>query len=230
MNEQWAHTARGAGGVEKGAEMTIAQLKAWLVANRIPDDFDLFVVRFAQAGICHDEIEGIKLNSGGTSVQLEVYPGGWRPVSEGTTRLTPAGQPGGGKEARMTAKRYELIWRNRGLAAEPSIGVPRPGGVKTMKNMCCVLSLPYYKQGDDLAHLLHEGMSPTAAMQSQAAMLREAAALLEAVAERIKGHPVSIHADTHHIGLEGPEDILRTLVEEGVLDLDELEDFEEGEQ
>ena len=65
-------------------------------------------------------------------------------------------------------------------------------------------------------------------MQGHAAMLREAATMLEAVAERIKGHPVGIHADTHHIGLEGPEDILRPLVEEGVLDLDE--DFEEGKQ
>jgi hypothetical protein len=170
--------------------MTVAQFKAWLAANGIPDDFGLIVVRFGRDECSLDEIEGIKVNSGGTSVQLEVYPDGWRPVSEGTTRVTPAGLTGPDMEATVTAKRYEMIWRNKWLRAEPSIGLPGPGGASTMRE----------------------------------------AAMLEAVAERIKGHPVDVDADTHYIGLEGPEDILRSLVEEGVLDPDELGVFEEGEQ
>jgi len=98
--------------------MTVAQLKEWLMANRIPDDFDLFVVRFGRDGTSMDDIEGIKVNSGGTSVQLEVYPEAWRPVSEGTTRVRPAGSAGSSKEGRMSAKRYETIWRNKWLTAQ----------------------------------------------------------------------------------------------------------------
>lgn len=98
--------------------MTVAQFKAWLAANGIPDDFGLIVVRFGKDECSLDEIEGIKVNSGGTSVQLEVYPDGWRSVSEGTTRVTPAGLTGLDMEATVTAKRYELIWRNKWLTAE----------------------------------------------------------------------------------------------------------------
>ena len=74
------------------------------------------MARFAEDGTSLDDIEGIKVNSGGTSVQLEVYPDGWRPVSEGTTRVSLG--PAGNREARMAGRLYETIWRNKWLTAE----------------------------------------------------------------------------------------------------------------
>ncbi len=69
--------------------MTIAQFKVWCQKNGIPDDFNMVVVSFSDDGCSLNGIEGLKLNSGGTSVQLEIYPDGWRDVSEGTTRFAP---------------------------------------------------------------------------------------------------------------------------------------------
>lgn len=67
--------------------MTIGQFKMWCVNNKIPDDFDMDVVSFGNDGCSVESIEGLKVNSGGVSIQLEIYPDGWKPVSEGTTRF-----------------------------------------------------------------------------------------------------------------------------------------------
>jgi hypothetical protein len=113
--------------------MTIAQLKAWLVANRIPDDFRLFAARFAEDGTSLNDIEGIKVNSGSTSVQLEVYPNGWRPVSEGTTKVSLG--PAGNGKARMPARRYETIWRPKEL----------PLGAMCCQRLTCIPSTGWGK-------------------------------------------------------------------------------------
>lgn len=76
--------------------MTIGQLKRWQRDNGIPDDWPVCVATFARSGTSLHEIEGVNVNSGGRSIQLEVYPDGWWPVSEGTTRF---GDEGGGSDA-----------------------------------------------------------------------------------------------------------------------------------
>lgn len=73
--------------IREDEDMTVGQLMRWLRDNGIPDDWPLCVATFARSGTTLCEIEGIKVNSGGRSVQLEVYPDGWWPVSLGTTRF-----------------------------------------------------------------------------------------------------------------------------------------------
>lgn len=67
--------------------MTVGEFKAWLRENDIPDEFGIDVATFADSGVSGDDIQGIKVNSGGRSVQLEIYPDGWKPLSEGSTRI-----------------------------------------------------------------------------------------------------------------------------------------------
>lgn len=90
------------------------------------------------------------------------------------------------------------------------------------------LTLPIYKVGSDLAHLLDEAKTPAEALFAYAETLRDAAAKLEKIAARLaRVETVEITADTHMVLVEGPEDVLSPLIEEGLLDEpdDDEEDF-----
>jgi hemoglobin-like flavoprotein len=88
------------------------------------------------------------------------------------------------------------------------------------------LRLPVFKQGDDLNHQI--GAHPqdlSAALVSQAENYTEAARLCQRLAAVVKKRPeLQIDACTHHIGVDGPTDLLEALVEEGVLESEEIED------
>lgn len=90
--------------------------------------------------------------------------------------------------------------------------------------------LPYFKQGDDLAHCLDVTNTPTEAMNKHAEMLRVAAEVLENVGALIYGHEVKVDADTHLIGLSLSKDLSQTLVDAKLAHvpeyLDEIEDEE----
>jgi hypothetical protein len=105
------------------------------------------------------------------------------------------------------------------------------------------LHLPYFKQGDDLAHHLSQTKSVEEALEAHAAQLDFAASILRKVREMVSNQGVSIEADTHYISIEGPDEVIEALIDskhatkvfddehedEGSdLDLDERTETKEG--
>ena len=86
-------------------------------------------------------------------------------------------------------------------------------------------SLPYFKQGDDLAHFLEEskGHVPEALL-CQAEMLECAADLCRRLAQ-VKD--LTVNADCHMIQVDGPEETLEALVKEGILQVEDWGDDDE---
>lgn len=93
--------------------------------------------------------------------------------------------------------------------------------------------LPYFKQGDDLGHCLDyfKGDIP-AALEADASNLKAAAQTLlrikEIIEETDTTDQVSIYADTHHIDLTGPDDVIQCLINEGIGEEPEYWEEEEG--
>jgi hypothetical protein len=95
------------------------------------------------------------------------------------------------------------------------------------------IDLPYYKQGDDLAHCINQNDGDVEkGLLSHAEMLREAAQQLEDIASLVSKYGsdrVEIEADTHCIMIDGPKDLLDELVEQDLAtaegDIEELEDW-----
>ena len=87
----------------------------------------------------------------------------------------------------------------------------------------------YYKQGTDMAGHL-EKASVADALEAFAAQLAAAAKDLRRVKRIVAGHRVKIDADTHHIGITGPDEVIDKLVAAGLAEVDdEDEDSEEEE-
>jgi hypothetical protein len=83
----------------------------------------------------------------------------------------------------------------------------------------CILALPFFKQGDDLGMLLHQGMTNTQALVTYAEHLDEASRLLRRLSAGMGSQPIAIVADAHVICVEGPEEVLMPLVKDGTLQL-----------
>lgn len=86
-----------------------------------------------------------------------------------------------------------------------------------------VLSLPVWKQGDDLAHHLRKTETPAEAFEALAQQYEAAAAECREVAAAAREVPeMQVQADTHSITIEAPESpVLEALVEAEVLREDE---------
>lgn len=95
------------------------------------------------------------------------------------------------------------------------------------------LRLPYYKQGDDLAHWLEKLEDPVASLRAHAEQMDAAASVLRQASNAIAGHQVEVHADTHVIQISGPDELIDRLVESGVLEVwsgDEWIEESDGEE
>ena len=81
------------------------------------------------------------------------------------------------------------------------------------------LHLPYFKQGDDLSHMMWHTKNHGLALEQHADMLEEAVAILRRVAKAAKADGLRIdQADTHYIGVRCPTAAGEKLVKEGVID------------
>jgi len=90
------------------------------------------------------------------------------------------------------------------------------------KQVTYELRLPFHKQGDDLAKLLEEGTTTTAALEKYAEVMDASANILRQVAERTKGQRIEISADAHVVTIRGSKNVLSPLADDGLLH--ELED------
>ncbi len=91
------------------------------------------------------------------------------------------------------------------------------------------LHLPIFKQGDDLGHFL-QSMDNVSALKAYAETLESAAEILRTVAERIKDQEVEINADTHFIGLTGPDELISQLIKDNLLEKSADEEFDEDDE
>lgn len=89
------------------------------------------------------------------------------------------------------------------------------------------LHLPYFKQGDDLAHWLKKTRNPVKALEAHAEQLDEAAALLRRVKDAIAGEQVKIDADAHMIGISGSDKLIDSMVNSELLELMPEDDLDE---
>jgi hypothetical protein len=87
------------------------------------------------------------------------------------------------------------------------------------QTITCTLELPFFKKGDDLGMLLHQGLTNTQALVAYAENLDEAGRLLRRLSAGIESHAIAIAADAHVICVEGPEEVLMPLVKDGTLQL-----------
>jgi hypothetical protein len=88
--------------------------------------------------------------------------------------------------------------------------------IRKSKTKSAELHLPYHKQGDDLAHCQNDADNAKSAMLSHAAILTEAAGILKTVASRLSD-TASIDADCHYISITDKQEIIDSLVNEGVM-------------
>ena len=101
------------------------------------------------------------------------------------------------------------------------------------------VSIPVFKQGDDLHHCIKNTSNSSEAFLMQAENYECAAAVCRRLASFLAETPEAVldGACTHWIGISGPEDKLAGLVSDGILyksyceddeDFEDLEDQEEG--
>jgi|LSQX01.2.fsa_nt_gb hypothetical protein len=88
------------------------------------------------------------------------------------------------------------------------------------------ITLPYYKQGDDLRHYLDSCNSIEDALENHAEDMDDAAQQLRKIKALVSGHDVEIEAGTHLIWISGPASVIDKLVEN---ELAEEKFFEEDE-
>lgn len=89
---------------------------------------------------------------------------------------------------------------------------------------------PIYKFGDDVAfHLREEDNDPFKALaryakqlETGAEMIRRAAALFESAKE------IELHADTHFVGAEVPDELGQQLIDANVAEQEPLDEDEDG--
>jgi len=81
------------------------------------------------------------------------------------------------------------------------------------------IHLDYFKQGDDLNWYVKQGKISHKALRSHAEQMREVAAVLEAIATIVEKYPsnqVKLDAGTHHIGITGPTEMIKEIIEKGL--------------
>lgn len=89
------------------------------------------------------------------------------------------------------------------------------------------ITLPYYKQGSDLSGFLDSCSTISEALKAHARMLEGAVSILRDVDVIISTEDIEIYADTHHIGISGPDEVIDRLIESGCAEIDE-DDEDDG--
>ena len=92
----------------------------------------------------------------------------------------------------------------------------------------CEVWLPYWKQGSDLYNSIEKTETYTEAFKDHAERLKCAVQQLETISKIVnnyKQEDISVQADTHHISIEGPEEMIDELLKKEVGFYDN--DFEE---
>lgn len=91
------------------------------------------------------------------------------------------------------------------------------------------LYLPYFKQGDDLAHYLENTKTVSEAFAAHADCMQDASRILERLAKVAKSIDMSIEGCTHSISITGEETDMEPLVTEGLLVLGDFDPDEDCE-
>lgn len=93
--------------------------------------------------------------------------------------------------------------------------------------------LAYFKQGDDLASHLEDN-APADAFREHATRMKAVSEHLDAIADEVMMYnqeDIKVEADTHHIGISGPEALITTLLEKELADYpDYIEEIYEEEE
>lgn len=76
------------------------------------------------------------------------------------------------------------------------------------------ISLPYFKQGDDLSQHLRRGVTPLQALEAHAQQLDEAAGILRRIEEILRtANAIEIQADCHTIMITSDDEMIDELIE-----------------
>mgnify|MGYP001172712982 CR=1 FL=1 len=91
------------------------------------------------------------------------------------------------------------------------------------------IHLPYFKQGDDLAGCIESAEGDVVkALELHAEMLDDAAHILmkikNVIEEAKASKEVYIEADTHFISIEGPKEVLSSLIDNELVEVIEFDD------
>ena len=97
-----------------------------------------------------------------------------------------------------------------------------------MANQTVEIHLGYYKKGDDMARCLEHTKSPQEAIKLHAESMRSVAEHLDKIAAMVNDNPISIHADTHYIGITCNKKLAQKLIEAELADKDMFDDEESG--
>lgn len=100
--------------------------------------------------------------------------------------------------------------------------------------MYAEIYLPYFKQGDDLAHHLENTNSIVDAFTNHSLQMEHVSKLLKDVSLALEQHTneldeISVDACTHHISISGPENIIQELINKGLAEKPDWIDEEDDE-
>ena len=95
------------------------------------------------------------------------------------------------------------------------------------------IHLNYFKQGDDLRIALEATKTPDEALRLHASQMLQVSNHLRNLANQISSYEfievppgtIKLHADVHHIEIKGPEDLIDSLIKDGLAHLDPLAEF-----
>ncbi len=92
-------------------------------------------------------------------------------------------------------------------------------------------NLPIFKVGDDLGYQLEKSASTAEAFKNLAAQYEECVRLCRIMASvAVEVPELEVQADCHYVGVSGPEDKLKPLVDDDVLSVSPFEEYEEDEE
>ncbi len=77
------------------------------------------------------------------------------------------------------------------------------------------IQLTYFKRGTDMGFCLENTSTANAALDMHVDLLTENISILNGVKELIGDTPVEITADTHWIGINGPDELIDALIKAG---------------
>ena len=89
------------------------------------------------------------------------------------------------------------------------------------------LHLPYFKQGDDMRSCVEQTKNSYQAFLAHAQNMESTMKILRDLAAKTEGVDLTIDACTHHISVEGPVELIDSLITQGLLYPDPFEDEEE---
>ncbi len=94
----------------------------------------------------------------------------------------------------------------------------------------CEIHLGYFKQGDDLHACIADSKSPAEALKAHSEIMTDVAKHLAKVHDLVACYPpgeIELDADTHYIGLTGPDALVDELIKQELAEAVEEEEDED---